>query len=157
MPDRKVLFVGVDDTSRAVMAEAMFNSDPPEGWHATSVVTEPAAAENPRTERMLLEIGLHVPAHAPERWTEGMAAESGTVVTMAGRDSQNCPPELKNEEVRDWPIADPTPLDDDGFRRVRTDLRTNVRGLRQELILRDRRKASVSSTLPTDGDASGPS
>jgi protein-tyrosine-phosphatase len=157
MAERNVLFVGVDDTSRAVMAEAMFNSDPPEGWHATSVVTEPAAAENPRTERMLLEIGLHRPEHAPERLTGQMVAESGTIVTMAGRDSQNCPPELKGEEVRDWAIADPSPLDDDGFRRVRTALRTNVRGLRQELILRDRRKASVASTLSKEREASGSS
>ena len=65
MPDRTVLFVCVENAARSLMAEAMFNANPPAGWRATSAGTQPAAAPNPRTGPMLREVGLELPPHPP--------------------------------------------------------------------------------------------
>ena len=144
MPDRTVLFVCVENAARSLMAEAMFNANPPAGWRATSAGTQPAAAPNPRTGPMLREIGLELPPHPPQLLTDERMDGSPTVVTMGCLDNESCPARLKTIEVRDWALPDPASLDDDGFRHVRDDLRTRVEGLRRELLLSDRRRAGLT-------------
>lgn len=141
--DRTVLFVCVENASRSLMAEAMFNSNRLPGWQAISAGTEPATTPNPRTQEMLREIGLELPRHPPQLLTDEMMATSRVTVTMGCLDSESCPAKLKVIEVRDWALPDPARLDDAGFRQVRDDLRTRVEGLRRELALADRRRAGL--------------
>jgi arsenate reductase (thioredoxin) len=143
MTEKTVLFVCVENACRSLMAEAMFNRNPPSGWHATSAGTEPAGTPNPRTDSMLREIGLEIPQHPPQLLTDEMMATSPVVVTMGCLDSASCPAKLKAIEVRDWGLRDPAPLDDAGFRQVRNDLRARVEGLRRELALADKRRAAL--------------
>ena len=145
MPDRTVLFVCVENAARSLMAEAMFNANPPAGWRATSAGTQPAAAPNPRTGPMLREIGLELPPHPPQLLTDERMDGSPTVVTMGCLDNESCPARLRTIEVRDWALPDPAALDDPGFRRVRDDLRSRVEGLRRELVLSDRRRAGLAA------------
>ena len=145
MPDRKVLFVCIENAARSLMAEAMFNANPPTGWQATSAGTHPAAAAHPRTGPLLREIGLELPPHPPQLLTEEMMDESVTVVTMGCLDNEGCPARLKTIEVRDWALPDPAVLDDPGFRKVRDNLRSRVEGLRRELVLSDRRRAGFAA------------
>jgi len=145
MSDRSVLFVCVENAGRSLMAEAMFNRNPPPGWTSTSAGTRPAVAPNPRTGEMLREVGLVLPSHPPQQLTDPMLTASPVVVTMGCLDSESCPARLKKIEVRDWALPDPAKLDDAGFRRVRDDLRALVEGLRRELIVADKRQAQLTA------------
>ncbi len=143
---RTVLFICVENACRSLMAEAIFNAHPPPGWIATSAGTEPAVAANPRTGPMLAEIGLTLPAHAPQLLTREMMDAARQRVTMGCLDDASCPAHLRGLELTDWALPDPARLDDAGFRRVRDDLRARVEGLRRELQLADKRRAAYASS-----------
>ncbi len=139
MAERVVLFICVENACRSLMAEAMFNADPPEGWRATSAGTRPATSPNPRTGLMLNEIGLELPDHPPRLLTNDMMDAARIRVTMGCLDDASCPVHLKTLKVTDWGLPDPSKLDDAGFRAVRDGLRDRVDGLARELRLADRR------------------
>jgi len=143
MTEKTVLFVCVENACRSLMAESMFNADPPPGWSATSAGTSPSAAPNPRAAPMLAEVGLHVPDHPPQLLTKEMMDAAPVRVTMGCLDDASCPAHLKGLELRDWALPNPAGLDDAGFREVRDRLASYVRGLRAELALNDRRLASL--------------
>jgi arsenate reductase (thioredoxin) len=142
--EKIVLFVCIENSCRSLMAEAMFNANPPEGWSAISAGTKPAATANPRTGPMLREAGLDLPSHSPQRLTPEMMDRARVRVTMGCLTDESCPARLKSLEVRDWELPDPAKLDDDGFRRVRDRIANNVKGLRTELVVSDRRAAALS-------------
>jgi arsenate reductase (thioredoxin) len=138
-----VLFICIENSGRSLMAEAMFNAHPPQGWTAISAGTSPAAQANPRTGPMLHEIGLDLPAHSPQLLTPEMMDSARVRVTMGCLDDASCPARLKTLELRDWALPDPAKLDDTGFREVRDRLVGLVKGLRTELVLSDRRAATA--------------
>jgi arsenate reductase (thioredoxin) len=146
MPDRIVLFVCVENAGRSLMAEAMFNANPPPGWRAISAGTSPASAPNARTQRMLEEVGLRLPDHPPQLLTNAMIDEARIRVTMGCLDDASCPAHLKGLDLRDWELEDPGRLDDDGFRRIRDRLVGLVQGLRTEIVLGDRRRADLTQS-----------
>jgi arsenate reductase (thioredoxin) len=138
METKTVLFVCVENSCRSLMAEAIFNAHPPQGWRAISAGTEPASEANPRVQRMLEEIGLETPSHRPTLLTNEMMTESRVRITMGCLDSASCPAKLKTIEVTDWALQDPAKLDDEGFRRVRHEIRQRVEGLARDIALRER-------------------
>jgi arsenate reductase (thioredoxin) len=138
MPEKIVLFVCVENAGRSLMAEAIFNANPPPGWRAISGGTRPVAQPNPRTRAMLGEIGLDVPSHLPQLATPQMIESSSLRITMGCMDDASCPANLKTLRMVDWALPDPTQLDDAGARKVRDTIRDRVRALRTELVLRDR-------------------
>lgn len=142
-PAKVVLFICVGNSGRSLMAEAMFNANPPEGWVAISAGTNPATAANPRTGPMLRELGLELPRHPPQLLTPEMMDQARVRVTMGCLDDASCPARLKSLELRDWALPDPGPLEDDGFRQVRDRIAGLVKGLRTELVLSDRRAAAL--------------
>lgn len=141
MAENWVLFICVENACRSLMAEASFNANPAPGWRATSAGTRPAASPNPRTKPMLEEVGLTLPEHAPQLLTTELMDRARVRVTMGCLDDASCPAHLKTLELRDWNLEDPARLDDAGFRRVRDQLIVQVRGLRTELVVSDRRIA----------------
>ncbi|MGA8710965.1 MAG: low molecular weight phosphatase family protein [Thermoplasmata archaeon] len=147
-PAKVVLFICVGNSGRSLMAEAMFNANPPEGWTAISAGTSPAASANPRTGTMLRELGLELPPHPPQLLTPEMMDGARVRVTMGCLDDASCPARLKTLELRDWALPDPAHLDDDGFRQVRDRIAGSVKGLRTELVLTERRAASLSRSDP---------
>jgi len=128
-----VLFICVHNACRSMMAEAMFNVDPPEGWTARSAGTAPARAADPRSGPMLREIGLELPAHPPRALEPTEMNEARIRVTMGCLDDESCPARLKQLPVRDWGLDDPARLDDAGFRRVRTEIADRIRELKREI------------------------
>ncbi len=134
---RTVLFICIENACRSLMAEAIFNANPPPGWRAISAGTQPASGPNPRTGPMLAEIGLMLPAHGPQTLTPEMMDEARERVTMGCLEDASCPAHLRGLPSRDWALPDPSGLDDAGFRRVRDELRGRVEGLRRELVLED--------------------
>ena len=133
-PERVVLFVCVENACRSLMAEAIFNADPPAGWRAESAGTQPASRPNPRTSAMLREIGLELPAHPPRALTPALIDGSVQRVTMGCLDHQSCPARLRDGPLVDWALPDPASLDDAGFRRVRDEIQGRVAQLREELV-----------------------
>jgi arsenate reductase (thioredoxin) len=132
-PERLVLFVCVGNAGRSLMAEAIFNADPPPGWRAESAGTEPARQPNPRTAPLLAEIGLTLPAHPPRRLTPELIDAAAVRVTMGCLDRESCPARLKQVPLEDWELPDPAALDDAGFRSVRDRIRERVARLRADL------------------------
>jgi protein-tyrosine-phosphatase len=147
MPSKLVLFVCVENAGRSMMAEAMFNANPPEGWTATSAGTAPATSPNPRTGPMLRELGLALPPHPPQRLTPEMMDRAQVRITMGCLDDASCPARMKAMELRDWALPDPARLDDLGFRQVRDRLVGLVGGLRAELVVGDRRAVTISREI----------
>ncbi len=139
-PERLVLFVCVENSCRSLMAESMFNADPPPGWRATSAGTRPAAAADPRTRPMLEELGFALPGHAPQALSTELVDRSKVRITMGCLEDASCPVRLTTLQLRDWTLPDPARLDDVGFRAVRDELRSRIGKLRSELILSDRRE-----------------
>ena len=146
MTPRLVLFVCVENSCRSLMAEAMFNASPPRGWRAVSAGTLPAPAPNPRTGRMLEEIGLALPDHPPQLLTNDMMTEADRRITMGCLDSTSCPARLKSLEVTEWALPDPAKHDDEGFRNVREEIRRRVEGLAQELAAQDRHRRTTETS-----------
>jgi arsenate reductase len=142
-----VLFICVENSARSLMAEAMFNAQPPPGWRAVSAGTQPARAPNPRARPMLAEIGLALPPHAPQMLTVDLMDSAALRITMGCLDDASCPARLKRLEVRDWGLPDPGRLDDAGFRQVRESLRQRIDGLKREIALADRRPAARLDSL----------
>ncbi|HLY76964.1 MAG TPA: low molecular weight phosphatase family protein, partial [Thermoplasmata archaeon] len=116
MAERLVLFVCVENSCRSLMAEAIFNSDRPPGWRATSAGTRPARAANPRTQAMLAELGLPLPDHPPQLLSPEITDAARIRVTMGCLDDASCPARLKTLELRDWSLPDPAKSDDAEFR-----------------------------------------
>ncbi|HEV2519304.1 MAG TPA: low molecular weight phosphatase family protein [Thermoplasmata archaeon] len=137
MGDRTVLFVCVQNAGRSLMAEAIFNADPPKGWTAASAGTRPAPQAGPRTGPMLREIGVPLPPHAPRLLSDDLMDRASVRVTMGCLDDASCPARLRQLPVRDWALDDPGKLDDVGFRRVRDQIREKVRALQDELRAQD--------------------
>lgn len=129
-----MLFVCVENAGRSLMAEAIFNADPPSGWVAESAGTEPANRPNPRTGPVLGEIGLSLPPHPPRRLTPEIFRAASECVTMGCLDRASCPAYLAAGKVRDWALPDPAGLGEDGFRRIRDEIVARVRALRSELM-----------------------
>ena len=129
-----VLFICVHNACRSMMAEAIFNADPPPGWSARSAGTEPAATPHPRTGPMLAEIGISLPPHPPRR-LEFREMEGARIrVTMGCLEEASCPARLKQLPLTDWGLPDPARLDDAGFRSVRTELVRRVAELRRQIL-----------------------
>jgi arsenate reductase (thioredoxin) len=145
---KTALFVCIGNSGRSLMAEAIFNANPPAGWTAISAGTNPASAANPRTGPMLREIGLDLPPHPPQLLTPEMMDRAQVRVTMGCLDDASCPARLKSLELRDWALPDPAHLDDDGYRQVRDRIVASVKGLRTELVLSDRRAAALPRSKP---------
>jgi protein-tyrosine-phosphatase len=138
----RVVFVCVENAARSLMAEAIFNAEPPAGWTAESAGTRPAAQPNPRTERFLQEIGLQLPPHPPQELRTSTLDAANLIVTMGCLDDASCPANLRRRELRDWKLPDPGTLDDEGFREVREEIRRRIRKLGVELTAKPDRRGS---------------
>ena len=145
---KQVLFVCVGNSARSLMAEAIFNADPPSGWRAISAGTRPAASPHPRTGAMLREIGLELPSHPPQPLTPEMIDRAGICISMGCLDETSCPVRLASRPLRDWGLPDPAGLDEAGFREVRDRIRALVDLLRHELA-----PAPGPSGVPGSGPA----
>lgn len=102
-----VLFVCVHNASRSQMAEALFNHRAPEGMHAASAGTEPAAEISPTTVQAMAEIDVDLAGQAPKVLSPDMVREADRIITMGCGVDQACPLFLGVRIDEDWGLDDP--------------------------------------------------
>ncbi len=130
---RTVLFVCVGNAGRSMMAEAIFNSQAPKGWHALSAGVSPARATNPNTGPTLSEIGVRLPSHPPQGLTKKMVREASIRISIGALDHPSCPEWFTQSLARRWDVADTHHSDASGFREIREAIRSQVDALIAEL------------------------
>jgi len=124
-----VLFVCVENTFRSVLAEALFNTTAPPGWHAESAGVQAATTINPVVIDLLQEIGVRLGPKTPRTATPEMISRASRVVTFGCLD--RCPIGAK-DKAEDWPIPGATGKNMTELRAIRDELQRRV----EELVVR---------------------
>ena len=124
---KKVLFACTHSAGRSQMAAAFFNAlaDPQEA-RAEAAGTEPAERVHPEVVATMGEVGFDLSRARPQKLTAELAADAGLMVTMGC--GEDCPyvPGLR---VEDWALDDPKGKPAAEVRRIRDQIRLQVRRL----------------------------
>lgn len=123
---KRVLFVCVENSNRSQMAEAFARMEGGDGVEAFSAGSRPSGAINPKAIRYMQELGYDLAAHRSKSLDDIAGMEFDAVVTMGCGDSCPWVPAKRRE---DWQLPDPRDMDEDGYRKVRDEIRTRVRQL----------------------------
>jgi arsenate reductase (thioredoxin) len=119
-----VLFVCEGNIHRSQMAEAFFNSQAPDGWHALSAGTKPRRDHvHPGAVALMKELGIDMSGQAPRLFDPSVAAEAWRVVAIC--DPQGFPTEVLELTER-WPIIDPADLPATRWPEIRDEIRRRV-------------------------------
>jgi arsenate reductase (thioredoxin) len=130
MPDRRVVFVCVENSNRSQMAEAFAR------MHGAAVVvpysagSRPSGIVNPKAIEAMREKGYDLAGHQSKSLDDLPQVEWDAVVTMGCGDE--CP-FLKAKRREDWALPDPKHLPPDEFRKVRDEIEMRVKGLLKSL------------------------
>jgi arsenate reductase (thioredoxin) len=126
-----VLFVCVHNAGRSRMAEAIFNREAPDGLHAGSAGTQPAARPHPEVIEAMREIGIELPSTPGALLTPDLADDAGRLVSMGCSIEEACP--ATRTPMEDWALDDPKGRPIEEVRRIRDDIAERVRALISEL------------------------
>jgi protein-tyrosine-phosphatase len=108
------------------MAHGWFQHLAGQRAHAWSAGSEPADHVNPAAVEAMAEVGIDISASTPQRWTDGLLAQTDVVVTMGCGDTCPLVPGVRYE---DWPLDDPAGLGVEAVRPIRDDIEQLVRDL----------------------------
>ena len=100
-----VLFACVHNAGRSQIAAALFNqlADPRKA-RAISAGTAPGARVHPEVISAMLDRGVDLSSHTPQKLTPDLAATASWLITMGCGDDCPVVPGTRRD---DWPIADP--------------------------------------------------
>lgn len=119
-----VLFACVHNAGRSQMAAAFFNAHvDPQKARALSAGTSPGARVHPEVVTVMLESGIDLSSHVPQRLTEDLAQRAQWLITMGCGDECPVVPGIQRD---DWPIPDPKGLALPGVRAIRDDVARRV-------------------------------
>jgi arsenate reductase (thioredoxin) len=127
-PDKKVLFVCVENAGRSQMAEGFFNKNPPKGYKAISAGTKPVSQINPLAVDVMYEIGIDISRQHSKDITEDMIRSSANIVNMGCMEKESCPT-LFLYNLLDWNIEDPKGKPIEKVREIRNEIEQRVREL----------------------------
>ena len=108
-----VLFLCVHNAGRSQMALGWFEHLAAGRARAYSAGSEPADRLNPVAVEAMVEVGIDIAHHVPQRWTDAQLAQADVVVTMGCGDT--CP-FVPGTRYEDWPLDDPASLRVDAVR-----------------------------------------
>lgn len=129
MKRKRILFVCVENANRSQMAEAfarMLGGDKIEAWSAGS---HPAERVNPKTVKVMEEVGCDLSAHRPKSLSEIPQEEYEVVVSMGCGEECPCVPAKRREE---WQIPDPKEVGEEALREIRDRIRDRVKALLEQ-------------------------
>jgi len=127
---KRVLFVCVENSNRSQMAEAfarMLGGDAVEVYSAGS---RPSGVINPKAIEAMRELGYDLSQHSSKSLDALPNVEFDFVATMGCGDE--CPYILARKRT-DWALPDPKHLSPDEYRKVRDQIKENVRAMLVEL------------------------
>jgi len=124
--------VCVQNSFRSQVAEALFNSVAPEGWHATSAGPKPALSVNGMAIELMRERGLDISANRPKMLTKELISKSDMVVIVCS--GSECPV-VGAEHVEDWDVPDPSGMSTEDAREIVGEIEEKVRDLVRRIEL----------------------
>lgn len=124
-PNKRVLFVCVENSNRSQMAEAFAHLHGGGHVEAFSAGSKPSGVINPKAIRFMSELGYDLTTHTSKS-LDDVEGEFDAVITMGCGD--DCP-WIPARHREDWGLPDPKHMDDDGYRSVRDDISSRVKSL----------------------------
>jgi len=127
-PEKKVLFVCVENAGRSQMAEGFFRKYSPKGYFPISAGTRPTPEVNPVAVQIMKEVGIDISKQKPKTFSDEMIKDSYKIVNMGCMDRESCPVLLMNNLI-DWNIEDPKGKSLERVRKIRNEIEIKVREL----------------------------
>jgi arsenate reductase (thioredoxin) len=128
---KKILFVCIENSNRSQMSEAFARIHGGNEVEAYSSGSKPSGKINPKAIASMKELGYDLSSHHSKSLEEvKQFAPFDAVVTMGCGDA--CP-WMPAKKFIDWQIPDPKEMNEEGFRKVRSLIEEEVKGLLQEL------------------------
>ncbi|MGI0066499.1 MAG: arsenate reductase ArsC [Nitrosotalea sp.] len=125
-PQKKVLFVCVENAGRSQMAEGFFRKYAPNRYEPTSAGTRPTPTINPIVLEAMKEVGIDLSRQKPKILTSEIIKNSVLSVNMGCMDKIECPAAFMKNSV-DWNIEDPKGKSLDQVRKIRDAIEQKVK------------------------------
>jgi arsenate reductase len=129
---KKVLFVCIENSCRSQMAEGFASAFGKDVLDAYSAGSHPSGKVNPEAVKVMREAGVDISGYQSKGFQELPVKEFDVVITMGCGDQ--CPV-VPAEKHIDWHIEDPRGRDVAFFRRVRDNIKNQVRELIRTISL----------------------
>ncbi len=125
-PQKKILFVCIENAGRSQMAEGFFKKYAPKGWDASSAGTKPTPEINPIVVESMREKGIDLGSQKPKILTSEIIKDVILSVNMGCMDKTECPAVFMKNPV-DWNIEDPKGKSIEQIREIRDTIEQKVR------------------------------
>ncbi len=104
-PEKKILFVCVENAGRSQMAEGFFRKYAPEVLAPISAGTRPILETNPLTVEVMKEMGIDISRQHPKELSEELIRSSALNVNIGCMNKTECPTVFLGKYL-DWDIED---------------------------------------------------
>ena len=128
----KFLFVCIENAGRSKMAEAFARSI---GLNASSAGTVPASEVNPTVVKVMEEAGIEISQSKPRYLDSQMIDEADRIILMGCSVESVCPAVLlgkMKKKSEDWNLDDPKGKSIEEVRKIRDEILTRVRSLKND-------------------------
>ncbi|SRR5579885_49197 len=127
-PEKKVLFVCVENAGRSQMAEGFFRKYAPKGWTPISAGTRPTPEINPLAVEAMKEVGIDISRQRPKELSEEIIRSSVLNINMGCMNKTECPAVFLNKYL-DWDIEDPKSKPIEKVRQIRNNIEEKIKEL----------------------------
>lgn len=131
-PEKKILFVCVENAGRSQIAEGFFRKYAPKGWAPLSAGSRPTPEINPLAVQAMNEVGIDISKQRPKELSEELIRSSFLKVSMGCIDQAECPAVFLGN-FQDWRIEDPKNKPIEKVREIRDKIETKVKELVKNL------------------------
>lgn len=131
-PEKKILFVCVENAGRSQIAEGFFRKYAPKGWAPLSAGSRPTPEINPLAVQAMNEVGIDISKQRPKELSEELIRSSLLKVSMGCIDQAECPAVFLGN-FQDWGIEDPKDKPIEKVREIRDKIEAKVKELVKNL------------------------
>lgn len=131
-PEKKILFVCVENAGRSQIAEGFFRKYAPKGWAPLSAGSRPTPEINPLAVQAMNEVGIDISKQRPKELSEELIRSSFLKVSMGCIDQAECPAVFLGN-FQDWGIEDPKDKPIEKVREIRDKIEAKVKELVKNL------------------------
>jgi arsenate reductase (thioredoxin) len=127
-PEKKILFVCVENAGRSQMAEGFFKKYAPKGYAPLSAGTRPTPEINPVAVEAMKEVGIDISKQHTKELSGEIIRSSILNVNMGCMDKTECPAVFLGRYI-DWNIEDPKGKTIEKVREIRNDIEEKIKEL----------------------------